>query len=63
MELLKSGALKVKYLAYNKIAEKNYNITVEHTMPWINVIWTDFSFSSYLNWEYFEKEWKIIRKL
>lgn len=53
----------MKYLAYNKIAEKNYNITVEHTMPWINVIWTDFSFSSYLNWEHFEKEWKIIRKI
>lgn len=55
----------MKYLAYNKTTEKNYIIAIDDTWVWprpINVVWTDFSFSSYLDWEHFRKEWEIIRR-
>ena len=55
----------MKYLAYNKITEKYHIISIDDTWVWprpINVVWTDFSFSSYLDWEHFRKEWEIIRK-
>lgn len=56
----------MKYLAYNKIIEKEYIIAIDDTWVWprpINVIWTGFSFSSYLDWEHFRREWEIIRKI
>ena len=56
----------MKYLAYNKITEKEYTIAIDDTWVWprpINVIWTGFSFSSYLDWEHFRREWEIIRKV
>jgi hypothetical protein len=56
----------MKYLAYNKITEKNYIIAIDDTWIWpnpINIVWTDFSFSSYLDWEHFRREWEIIRKV